>query len=265
MEEQRFIRFKEIVVAGTSYENRSTIMKKMSMDTKITLKKEEDNPHDKEAIAVYAEIEKVGIVKIGYIPKVHCKIIAKTLEKCALHHATICKLSKNKMGLKNGYDTTFYALTISLTFKNMDGLEVERARYLADINYNENRFYFKNVFLEELKERMAILEKQGTNHYLKAYQDYIYSVGSVTEYAHWDDFLSNVGLVKDLLNQIDCELVVNLKNNSKNLNLIYKGYPIRDSEIVSDLLFISNIDKEAATNMEDFDYFNEHFLKRDIC
>lgn len=269
MEEPKFIRYKEIAVAGTAFENRSTYMRKMNMDTKITIKKEEDNPYDKDAIAVYAEIEKMGLKKIGYIPSKLCKTLAKKLEKSDLHHATICDISKQMMSTKSGFDTTYYSLTISLTFQTKEDLEVERERYLAGINYPENRFYFKNIFSEELGQQLEEMEVRmqqiAKKNYLLVSNSYMYSADAIINYAKCDDFLSHVGLVKDLLHQIDFEMVINLKNISCYLNTIYKGYPIRDSELASDLLFISNLDKEAVESMKDFNYYNDHFLKREIC
>lgn len=68
-----------IRLAGISYENRQNLLEKMTGKEKIELKREKENKHDENAIAVYATIKNKK-QKIGYIPSVLTSKMAKIID-----------------------------------------------------------------------------------------------------------------------------------------------------------------------------------------
>lgn len=79
---------KNAIVAGTGFENREQIIRKYCKNgLKVTLKREPNNEHDENAIAVFLEIPAMfGLLgksskQIGYIKATTAKSIAEKMDK----------------------------------------------------------------------------------------------------------------------------------------------------------------------------------------
>lgn len=75
------------IVAGTGFEGRARIIKRHCREgTPVVLKRESNNPHDENAIAVYLKVSRLGgmfgsaLKQIGYIKASTAKSLAKKMD-----------------------------------------------------------------------------------------------------------------------------------------------------------------------------------------
>lgn len=87
-------------VSGVNYGNRQEIINKLTYSDMLTLEREFDNVHDKNAVAV---ISRCG--KIGYIPKEQAKLVAKAIDSGETYKCNIEAIT---------HYTTFLGLDLKL-------------------------------------------------------------------------------------------------------------------------------------------------------
>ena len=91
----------EFKVAGVTYDNRQELIHKLDINSSVYLRREVDNMHDINAIAVYNN----ALKQLGYVPKEYSSIIASKIPTKGYHKASVSA----RVGGANGM---FYGLRI---------------------------------------------------------------------------------------------------------------------------------------------------------
>lgn len=90
---------RNVIIAGTGFHNRASIIQRYCHDgLKAVLKREPDNPHDPNAIAVFIEVPRLfgllgrGLQQIGYIKASAAKGLAKRMDEGLVIEASVASV-----------------------------------------------------------------------------------------------------------------------------------------------------------------------------
>jgi len=90
---------RNVIIAGTGFHNRASIIQRYCHDgLKAVLKREPDNPHDPNAIAVFIEVPRLfgllghGLQQIGYIKASAAKGLAKRMDEGLVIQARVASV-----------------------------------------------------------------------------------------------------------------------------------------------------------------------------
>lgn len=265
-----YIRYKDVPLVGAGYEDTSEVIKKMSLVTKVHLNRESFNEFDKNAISVNVLLEDI-FNKVGYVPKGIAKNLSLYLDN---NYAVLDVLIRSIQRVplftrKEGHRTLHvFNMDILMTNQTLDSIRKRRERYLSDIEYTENRFYFHSVFEQELKNRFLSIKKglplydfhgKDAEFFSKIKKMQFYSKDFM-KHLGFDDFAANKGVVCDFLNLLDIGITV--EKEGYKLSMFYKGYPLRDSDLLRDFHYITNSETEALKELWDFNRFSSVILHR---
>lgn len=127
-----------IKIVGLRYENRMEIIKQMNKYTPVYLKRETNNPYDRNAIAVY---EKEKNKQIGYLPRNNNTAIAEGMDVGLAVHASIYKIS-HEMGERTAKENYDCLVTLIIAFHPNhipDKIEAEKKRENATKQIAQSR------------------------------------------------------------------------------------------------------------------------------
>jgi hypothetical protein len=264
----KYIRYKNVPLVGAGYENRTEWVKKMNLETNVVLRKK-PNRYDENAFLTFIEMDGVSL-PVGFIPK----NVSKKLAYCLDNDYQIMKVLTRSIQRQpqftngNGHKTIYtFNMDILITNQNIERIRTEREKYLSNLEYGGNRFYFKSIFEQELTKRFLLIKKQlplyqfeeRDDSYFKKINKRKFFTREFLVHLGFTDFAAPIGPVTDFLNFL--EIGITVENNDYKLNLFYKGYPLRDSDLISDFMMISNTTTEELLTLYDFDNFNQTFLK----
>ena len=89
----------ETKVAGVTFENRQEAIKNLSQydpsEITINLTRDPGNPHDGNAIAVYAAVEGKGLYFMGYLPKALAAFVAPVMDTGRVVQAAFREIRKH--------------------------------------------------------------------------------------------------------------------------------------------------------------------------
>ncbi|MCU7667386.1 HIRAN domain-containing protein [Bacillus thuringiensis] len=266
LKKPNYIRYKNFNLVGSNVNGRDEYIKQMNMLTPVFLHREPKNPHSPNAIGVYVKLtEDTAWAQVGYIPRDIASKIAYYMDKGFDIHYVMVKdirretLYNHKLNTYKNFFT--FNMDVCIRTRKTEDLELERERYLKDIDYMENRFYFESVFQEELDNRLLHLYRKNGKELSNFRQFQVEKESKkVLRQMEFNDFAGNVGIVKDFIELIDLEIAYD-DEDKKEVSLVYKGYPFECGLINRDFALIYELSREEVEKLQEYDAYQNMFFK----